>query len=166
MIDNHFSAQRFQELYDCKTWPLSNFGYDSHLGHAGTKDFPTLMDHGFIADSACVWDERLEGHEFALIARTYASDDKIDNPPPGLKIIRLDPIVKGEDPGTAIGIVVESKTLVSECFLEAFLNLPAWYFSHAIPKSMRDERYGILVHGTGTKTKIELRILRWNPIQS
>lgn len=167
MLDNHFSAQRFQELYDCQTWPLSTLWEQYHFGYVEKADLNALTDHGFIADKACVWDSRLEGHEFALIARTYAPDDKIDNPPTGLKIIRLDPAVNGVDPGTAIAIVVESKSAISECLLQAFLNLPAWYFAHSIPRSMVDEGYGILVQGTGTKNvKVELRMLRRFMIES
>ena len=70
-----------------------------------------LIDHPLIVDCVPVWSKgKLNGHEFAMICRTYATDDAIDNPPEGLKTWRLPKEVLGTSPGTAIAVMIDDNT--------------------------------------------------------
>lgn len=63
-----FGPERFEKLATCKTYPMSG-GVGNRLNQ--------LLDHGFMADRACVWEKSLDGHELAVVARTYCSDEEI-----------------------------------------------------------------------------------------
>jgi hypothetical protein len=134
MKADHFGETRFKQIFRCQTYGMRGLF---------KSDLYKLLDHGFIADRACVWDKRLKGHELAIIARTYCNDDAIDNPPDGLHCIRLDDSVLGCDPGTAIAVVVTEKTAAAETLLTACTGMPADMLAYMLPLSMLDEGYCI-----------------------
>lgn len=141
VMPDYFCPARFSAIFGCSTYEVQSAygieaGYSNYLSR--------LMDHGFIADRACVWDKRLEGHEVAIVARTYCSDEEIDNPPPGLRCVRLPDRVKGsKEPGTAIAVVVTGKSKVAEDVLTACTSMPADMISHALPLAMLHAGYRI-----------------------
>lgn len=132
-----FSATRFSKELGCGT-----YGY---LSGAFPDGLRSLLDHGFIVDRACVWDKRLEGHEMAIVARTYCDDDAIDNPPAGLRCVRLDDSVLGGDPGTAVAVVIVGKSAASESILTACTHIPADMFAYMIPLDMQNDGYCVVM---------------------
>lgn len=134
-----FSADRFAEETGCDVYRLTQPASE----HDGSNYPDRLLDHGFIADRACVWDKRLEGHEMAIVARTYCDDTKIDNPPDGLCCVRLDDSVLGGAPGTAIAVVITGKTEAAEAVLSACTSMPADMLAFMIPLSMQYDGYCI-----------------------
>jgi len=140
MKEQHFGATRFKQIFNrshCSTygalqpWPVGDRAIDG------------LIDHGFIADRACVWDKRLNDHEIAIVARTYCSDAKIDNPPEGLRCVRLHRSVLGCDQGTAIAVVITSQTEASEALLSSCVHMPSDMLAYVIPLFMTREGYCI-----------------------
>ena len=102
----HFGRELFEKVMHCKTYPYNR----QRVG-----PLSTLTDHGFVADRACLWSAELEGHEYAVVARTYCSAVEIDHPPLGIKCVRLPLLVMGEDePGVPIALVVTGKSLRSQ----------------------------------------------------
>lgn len=132
---NAFGPCRFSNLFGCDTYKITG-SLENRLSR--------LLDHGFVADRACCWDKRLEGHELAIVARTYCGDEEIDNPPSGLRCIRLPKSVMGpDDLGTAIAVVVVGKTEASESVLSACTSMPADMLAFMIPLSMQHDGYCI-----------------------
>lgn len=126
----NFGPERFEEWAKGKP--------DTYAIAELCGDVEVLLDHGFIADRACVWSDELKGHEIAIISRTYAEDDIIDNPPVGLKCIRLPPEVMGaKDLGAAIATVITGPTKSAEFFLRACLRLPVDMLAYAIHQDMQ-----------------------------
>lgn len=139
--NQNFSQELFRRITGANTWDVNHY--------PGDHDLQSLMDHGFIADLACVWDDRLEGHEIAIVARTYADDALIDNPPDGLRIIRLPAKFMGPDDrpdiSQAIAIVIESKSPSAEAVLTCCTRLPADMLAYAISADMKAQGYAILL---------------------
>ena len=119
-----------------RTWPLGT----QHRLDSVVRD---IVDHGFVVEAAPMGGALAgmpEGHEFAVIARTYCADDMIDNPPEGLRCYRLPPETMGsDDPGTAIAVVVESVTPVALDFIGLFDNLPGYLLACALPLHLSEE---------------------------
>lgn len=115
-IRKQFGEKYFKELTGCNTYRLS-----------GTFSGPlfNLLDHGFIANAACVWGDDLEGHEFAIVSRTYCDEETIDNPPDGLKCVRIPWAMGKDDPGTAIATVITKATPVANAVVNLCQDLPA-----------------------------------------
>jgi hypothetical protein len=135
-----FGPERFKECVDgkCKIYSLNSVRADSVVG--------SLVDHGFIADRACLWETSLDGHEFAVVARTYCSDQQIDHPPQGLKCIRLPKeILSPDEPGTPIAVVVTGNTPAAEALLSAFTAMPADLLAFAISQEMCHQGYAVLL---------------------
>jgi hypothetical protein len=131
----NFGPELFRKFADCKTYSLHGVLY---------SELSRLVDHGFIADRACVWGESLDGHELAVVARTYCSDKEIDDPPEGLRCIRLPKVVMGpDDPGTAIAVVVTGATPAAERLLTAFTSMPADMLTFAISLELQHQGYAI-----------------------
>jgi hypothetical protein len=108
------------------------------LGMRRDGALSALCDHGFIAEAAAAWGALAgipEGHEFAVVARTYCSAEQIDNPPEGLRCHRLPPETMGsDDAGTAIAIVIEKLTPAAFEFIAMFDDLPACLLSYVLPE--------------------------------
>ena len=101
--------------------------------------FRSLVDHGFIADGACVWGgDDLEGHELVVISRTYCDDEMIDNPPAGLKCVRLPSKAMGKDEyGTAIATAIIGNTPAANEILNLGVeHLPAHMLPYLLPLEM------------------------------
>lgn len=131
-MSKSFGQTLFKELYNCDTWCMRSVH----------NKLNRILDHGFIADRACIWDPRLDGHEMAIVARTYADDDEIANPPLGLKCVRLDSEVMGDvTAGTPIAVVVEAPTTAAEDFLGAMTDIPADMIAYAISRHMISNGY-------------------------
>lgn len=142
MAGEQFGRTRF------KKW--ANVNEEMHVFNVHTNQFTSLIDHAFIADCAPVWSKELDGHEVAIISRTYAKDELIDNPPAGLKVIRLPKEVMGvDDLGTAIAIAITSKTKESEKVLQSFTDLPTSLLSCVISREMADDGYYVGVFNNG-----------------
>ena len=149
-----FSEEHFKTWSYCKTYPLSGVG-------SIYPDIHGLLDHGFIADRAVVWGGRftheLEGHEIAFISRTYQPDSVIDNPPSGLRCIRLPKEVMGKDDlGTAIATIITGMTPHSNDLINQCMYLPIESFSCVIPLSMQNDGYGILIRGANHNLSAKL----------
>ena len=124
----HFGRELFEQVMRCKTYPYNRIRVGPLSG---------LTDHGFVADRACLWSDALEGHEYAVIARTYCGNVEIDSPPFGIKCVRLPALVMGDDePGVPVALVVTSKSERSQELLSGYLQLPAEVIAHAIPTEM------------------------------
>jgi len=126
-----FGREHFEKTFNCGTYPLSIF--------RGAPDIYKLVDHGFIADSACVWGrDDFENHELVIISRTYCEDEIIDNPPAGLKCVRLPDILMGEeDHGTAIAIaIIENTPAANELLSMGVGYLPAHMLPYLLPIEM------------------------------
>lgn len=131
-----FGQESFSELCDCRTYELHQIA---------RGQFDDLVDHGFVADSACCWSEELDGIELVIVARTYVADDKIDNPPEGIKIVRLpDELMGPEECGTVIAIAVVGVSPEAENILTYFLKVPATMLAFAISRELADG-YGYMV---------------------
>lgn len=130
---DNFGPKRFSRMFSCNTYDISGIL---------SNPLQRLLDHGFVADRACVWDDRLKGHELAVVARTYCDDDAINNPPPGLRCVRLPKAVMGaDDLGTAIAVAIVGKTDASEEVLSACTNMPADMLAYMISLDMADSGY-------------------------
>jgi len=160
MKDYWFGRGNFASAYNCRTFylnwsifPWTSARMDDHLRR--------LLDHGFIADGACAWDERLEGHEVAIVARTYCSDDEIDNPPEGLRCVRLGDAAMGEDDeGTAIAIVVTGATEAAEKVLSACVHMPADLLANAISLPMASSGLCVALLGTDVSAAVKIVSIR------
>ncbi|MBP7983236.1 MAG: hypothetical protein KAY97_00120 [Chromatiaceae bacterium] len=149
----NFCRERFAGLFEyCQTYEF--------IG-CRTFDLSRLLDHGFIADRACCWDQRLEGHEYAIVARTYCSDEEIDHPPEGLRCIRLKPAVLGkEDLGTAIAVVIVGKSAAAEAILTACSQLPVEVLAHMIPLAMIQDGYAMLLEAFADYDEPGVRLVK------
>ncbi len=147
MIKKEFGPDYFKEITGCRTYEMrSNVHGSLHR----------LLDHGFVVDSVPVWENELltqciYGHEFAIISRTYCSNDQIDNPPDGLRCIRLrqTKVMDVRNMGTAIATVIIKKTQASEDYLLACANIPIHSFIYLLPRPMHKDGYGILLQLAG-----------------
>ena len=130
----------------------------THLSYSGHP----LIDHPLIVDCVPVWSKgKLNGHEFAMICRTYATDDAIDNPPEGLKTWRLPKEVLGTSPGTAIAVMIDDNTPESNQLLQSYLGLPTRYLPQALSIKMLDNGYYIRVSAEKyTQYSTKLQIMR------
>jgi hypothetical protein len=137
----HFGRELFEKVMHCKTYPYNR----QRVG-----PLSMLTDHGFVADRACLWSAELEGHEYAVVARTYCSAVEIDHPPLGIKCVRLPLLVMGEDePGVPIALVVTGKSLRSQELLTGYLDLPASVIAHAIQNEMSADGWAVCLPVTG-----------------
>ncbi|SLM31042.1 hypothetical protein MTBBW1_2620006 [Desulfamplus magnetovallimortis] len=133
-----FGAKNFEKWGECKTYPL----FMMNCPH----DIASIVDHGFIADRACIWGgDEFEGYEMAVVSRTYCSDDVIDNPPEGLRCIRLPKDVMGKDDmGTAIATVITSNTQAANDLLNlALFHVPAIMMPYMLSLDMCESSLGI-----------------------
>lgn len=155
---NIFGPQRFQKwsrsagkaphYSGCRTYELG-WGFRSGLQH--------LLDHGFLADCASVWCKDLKGSEIAIISRTYCENDEIDNPPAGLRCVRLPQAVMGpNDIGTPIATAIVSNTTAAEEVLQACTSLPADLFAFALSRNMMRNGLGIALHVTDNMNPLPL----------
>ena len=128
-----FGKEHFAKWANCNTYDLSN-SLNGLIGNLGQ-----LLDHGFIADRACVWGGvELDGHEMAIISRTYCSDNEIDNPPDGLLCIRLPNYIMGKDDlGVAIATVITNQSEAANDYLNFCRNLPVNVFAFSIPLNLQ-----------------------------
>ena len=126
-----FSKEHFAKIYKCNVYDLRSNYISGELSR--------LLDHGFIADRACCWGiKELEGHEFAVVSRTYLDDDEINNPPKGLRCFRLPNCVTGKDDlGIAIATVIVDSTNAAKELINYYSNVPAEYLIYAIPIFMQ-----------------------------
>lgn len=132
-----FGQELFKRFAKCSTYSMHG-GLTSQLG--------ILLDHGFMADRACVWEKSLEGHELAVVARTYCSDEEIDNPPAGLRCVRLPSQVMGKgDLGTPIAVVVTDATPAAEELLSCFDSMPANMLAYGLSLEMMRAGYAVLL---------------------
>jgi hypothetical protein len=116
--------------------------------------FDTLFDHGFVVDCVPCWGpsggiKNWRGSEFAVIARTYADDEEIDNPPDGFRCYRLPKKLLGGMPGTPIAIVIECPTPAVAERLSFYGNLPAGCISFLVPERYRDSHRILLEQDDG-----------------
>lgn len=132
-MKQEFGTKLFKEKTNCNTYGLSGLIPGYLYG---------LLDHGFIADAACVWNKKLDGHELAIVSRTYCEDETIDNPPKGLKCIRLANVMGEDDPGTAIATVIIGATPASVDFLNACKEVPINMFPCLLSQEMA-QKYSI-----------------------
>ena len=128
----YFGPERFKKFHNSVT----TYEFSPRGGLASNLD--RLLDHAFIADRACVWDPRLEGHELAVIARTYCSDEEIDNAIyPGLHRIRLDKKFLGPgEPGTTIAVLIDGETRMAEAVLSGATGIPADMLAYMLSSDM------------------------------
>ena len=129
-----FGQKHFAKWGGCKTYGLGPV----------QGSLSGLLDHGFIAERACVWGG-FEGHELAIVSRTYVSDDSIDNPPDGLRCVRLPAEVMGTgDMGTPIATMIISHTPVADSLLSLGVwDLPAHMLPYLLPLDMIYEGYTV-----------------------
>jgi len=122
--------------------------------------FTGLLDHSFLADCACVWGgDDFPDSEFAVISRTYCSDEDIDNPPDGLKIVRLPKKVRGiNNCGTAIATVIIGKSKTASLIATSCAQvLPACLLPYVMSSDMNEKGSYIHLHANGTiYTKAEI----------
>lgn len=156
MTEKRFSRDRFAKEHGCQVYDLSP-DVGARTKYAGLLG--RLLDHGFIASAAVTWDRRLVGHEMVIVARTYCGDDEIDNPPDGLRCIRLDASVLGADHGTAIAVVIAGATPAAEAVLSACVQLPANLLPAMLPLHMVEEGWGTVVsYPPGPKDRAIVRL--------
>jgi hypothetical protein len=110
------------------------------------RAFDSLIDHGFVIRKALrlrilLQDEGLTGVELAIVARTYASEETIDHPPPGLRVVRLPYSVRA---GTPVIVYPISTGVGTDCFLHGVRHVGGDLFSAALPTLMQRD-HGILV---------------------
>ena len=146
MKNTEFGPNLFEELMKCGTY---------NYGHPSGTSLHRLVDHGFVANRACIWGSpELEGYEIAVIARTYCDDKTIDNPPDGLHCMRLPKKVMGVvDCGTPIAIVVTKKTAAAEELLKGCCYMPADMIAFTLPQHMTIDGYMValpVIYGTNT----------------
>jgi hypothetical protein len=120
-----------------------------------------LLNHGFIADGVAQWGKPFtlpEGVEFAVVSRTYASAEEIDNPPPGVRCYRLPAALLGEgDLGTVIATVLDADAVrtgtaeVALEYLSLFGNVPARLIGYLLPQRLAWDGYliGAAAEGEG-----------------
>ena len=156
MKKQHFSETRFSQETGCNVYQLTQPMSECDAGNYPDR----LLDHGFVADRACVWDHRLEGHELAVVARTYCDDNTIDNPPDGLRCIRLDASVCGDDPGTAIAVVITGNTPASVAVLSACTSMPADMLAFMLPLNMVNDGYCVALKCDGFVNFPVVRIVK------
>jgi hypothetical protein len=155
-IIREFGQKYFASLFNCRTYSLGSLPWDIYR----------RLDHGFIADRACVWDKRLEGNEIAIVSRTYLPDDEIDNPPAGLRTVRLPDLVMGKgEPGTPIATVICGNTIAAEMVLSACSYMPADMLGYAISRDMVDDGLCICLDVRYRTYPPDVKIIKipWNP---
>jgi len=129
-----FSEETFRKQYNCMTYPLFTTKIHS-LGY----NLGSLLDHGFIADRACTWDEPdMKDHEFVVVARTYR-EDMLETPIPGLRVVKLPD--EYEEPGTAIVIAIVGPSKEAEAVLSTCCLLPACHITYCLSQSMANSGY-------------------------
>lgn len=116
-----------------------------------------LFDHGFLVDAAVVWGgHEFKGHELSIVSRTYCEYYEIDNPPKGLRCVRLPKEVMGkDDEGTAIATVITEPSTFADAVVNMCLHLPAWLLPCLLSKSMV-ECYHIAIQATDTYAKARI----------
>lgn len=131
MKNKEFTKERFVEWAGCNPsiWEVP-------LIHG---ELSRLLDHPFIADKAPVWSKGvLEGHEIAIISRTYCSRDEIDNPPNGLWCWRLPlEIIGANDIGTPIATVITGNSPAANMLLASYTLMPVDMFAFTVPRGYR-----------------------------
>ena len=137
------------------TYPIGPVG-----GGIFCELFTGLLDHSFLVDCACVWGgDDFPDSEFAVISRTYCSDEDIDNPPDGLKIVRLPKKVRGvNDCGVAIATIVIGKSEAANAIVTSCAQtLPACLIPYIMSSNMNENGSYIHLHANGTiHTKAEI----------
>lgn len=144
-----FGRDHFQKWSKCeRTYRLTVF----------PKPLRDLLDHGFIADAACVWgNPELENHELAVISRTYCSEEDVKNPPNGLMCHILPKEVMGKDDrGIPIATVIVGMSDYSNTLLNACKSIPADIFGWFLSQDMIRDGYVISLQGTPTGSKAKI----------
>lgn len=137
---------------DYKTWNVTSNCYLPR-GGGGVDCFSRLIDHGFIVDQAALYatlagaSSDLSGHEIAIVSRTYCADDEIDNPPDGLKCVRLPDRFLGGDveSSTVIMTVIAGDTPAALAFLNCCSALPARLLGVTLSREMIDMGYRVCI---------------------
>ncbi len=144
----------FISQFDCETWDICQTG-GYHCGLVGSAARVwSLLDHGFIVDAAPLYAKLadpgsdLNGHEIAIVSRTYCTDDDIDNPPDGLKCVRLPDHFLGGDAesSTVIMTVITGNTPAALAFLNCCGALPANLLSVTLSREMIDSGYRVCLN--------------------
>lgn len=156
----NFGPNLFRKITGADTWQFSGFGL--------VNDLDRLLDHGFIADRACVWDKRLEGHEIAFVARTYANEGIIDNPPAGLRVVRLPAEFMGPgdrpDISIPIAVVINGPTHAAEAVLSCCTHMRADMLAFALSLDMINDGYVVALDAnSGIANKPAVRIIKHSP---
>lgn len=134
---DNFGQERFRKLFGCTTWALT--GVDRLID---SPDLKLLLSFGFAVDKAVSWDLRLAGYEVVVAAKTFASDELIDNPPPGILCLRLPSFVMGGAiNGTPIVLAITEATTESEKLLSCLVNLSAERLALTIPENLSKQGY-------------------------
>ena len=113
------------------------------------QPFDERFDHGFFVNAVCVWGRDLgfgdDGHEFALIARTYASKEEILNPPRGIKTYILPQDTMGpDDLGTPIATVITGVSEISNKVLNMAQYLPVSELACVLSNDLIMSGYGVM----------------------
>lgn len=150
------TSHKFAKLTDCRTWELDWLTLEDH--------FFRLLDHGFAIDRACMIDPSLKGYEIAVVAHTYCNDHEIDNPPDGLRCVRLTRLqkqilVEGE-PGTLIAVVVANSTAIAGKFISTLAELPSYLLPFAMPQNMVEQGYSIDINAKNGGYPPEIKVVK------
>ena len=148
-----FGEQHFKKWGKCQTYQLNYH----------PRNLASLLDHGFIADRACVWGgSELEGNEMAVISRTYCNEKEIDNPPKGLRCIYLPKETMGkDDAGIAIATVISGPSIEAGDLLNMCLYLPVELIAVVLPLDMIEKGYYIsLQYNSLVRFEVIVRIRR------
>lgn len=155
-----FSRESFIE-WTRKSYPCSPCStYSLAMDYPHQPSYHQLFDHGFIADRACVWGgPELEGCEIAIVSRTYIPDASIDNPPKGLRCVRL--YFPTTSPGTIIATVINKATPAANVFLRLCCYLPVEMFAFCLPADLiGDWKIEISVPGVNFSQLVVPRLRR------
>ena len=158
-VNKGYGQERFEEWFSINFTQPDRFGMQTF--HIYSHELYPLLDHCFIVDSAPVWSKgKLDGHELAIISRTYCTDEQIDNPPKGLKTWRLPKDVMGEkDKGTAIAIMIIDDTPEANQVLKSFLSVKTSILPHVLSSKMFAKGYYIGVFSSPTEFNTKLKIM-------
>ena len=158
MSNLNFGQKLFTKITGADTWDFHGIGLRG--------SFDRLLDHGFIADRACVWDKRLEGHEIAFVARTYNDDEMIENPPNGLRIVRLPAKFMGQDDlGTPIAAVIEGWShAVEDILTGCATGMPADMLAYVLSIDMINDGFVVALDTkSGVINYPAVRIIKHSP---
>ena len=125
----------------------------------GTTRLSRLIDHGFIADRACIFgpnfvenDDSFSGQEFAIISRTYLSKNEIEE----LKVkcqseldIEIMPdVFLGTSPGIVVATMIKGIGSYAEEILQLYTGLEGHILGNCIGAALIDEGYAVVLDCT------------------